>query len=80
MCQEYRPFTALYKGDYGFQALIRVLFRERSPYDPDRPLGLLGSLYSSERIVMTICVMAIVLIAIRYTFKLRGFPTDIRST
>ncbi len=68
------PFTAVYKGDFGFQAFIKVLCRTVFPVPAEEPLGVIGSFNSPERIILVACTILILIMAVRVSFKLRDFP------
>ena len=68
------PFTAVYKGDFGFQAFIKVLCRTVLPVHTEEPLGVIGSFSSPERIIQVACTILILTMAVRVSFKLRDFP------
>ncbi len=68
------PFTTVYKGDFGFQAFVKVLCRTVIPVPAERPLGVIGSFNSPERIILVACTILILIMAVRVSFKLRNFP------
>ena len=68
------PFTTVFKGDFGFQAFIKVLYRTVFPVATERPLGVIGSFNSPERIILAACTILILIMAVRASFKLRNFP------
>ena len=68
------PFTTVYKGDFGFQAFIKVLYRTVFPVATEKPLGVIGSFNSPERIILVACTVLILIMAVRASFKLRNFP------
>ncbi len=69
-----RPFTTLYKGDFGFQALIKVIFRAINPEVIDKPLSLVESLHSPERITLVSIFLLILILAIWKTVKISHYP------
>ncbi|MCK4537476.1 MAG: hypothetical protein KAV42_01635 [Candidatus Krumholzibacteria bacterium] len=68
------PFVSLYRGDFGFQAFLKILCRTFFPVTDEGPLGVLGSFNSPERIILAACTILIIILAIHVSFKLRSFP------
>jgi hypothetical protein len=64
------PFAPIYTGDFGFQNFLKVLFRSIYPISVDKPLGIIGSLNSPERLFLAFSVLIILGLAFHATYRL----------